>query len=537
MTALHTSDLTLTWPDGTPALTGLDLGLGPGRHGLVGDNGVGKSTLLRLLAGELAPERGSVSVDGRVGYLPQALGPEPARTVADALGIGSTLRALAAIEAGSVEVADFDAVGEDWDVAERAEASLGRVGLGRLELDRPLGAVSGGERTLLRLAGVLLARPAVLLLDEPSNNLDGAGRQRLTQVVREWPGLLLLSSHDRVLLEEMDDIGGLRRDRLGTTTLEWYGGGWSSYVAAVETEQEAARQAATTAAADLRRERRDLVQARATLAGRKRTADKAEREKRVPKIIAHGRRMQAQESAGRYRGLHEGRVEAARERADAAEERVREEAEIHLDLPATRVPERREVAQLQALVPAYGDLAPLDLVLRGPERVALTGPNGIGKTSVLRALTGELPPRSGSARVHVPWRMLDQTRSGVLDPAQSVAGNARAVAPGSEEEHLRGSLARFGFRGRLADRPAATLSGGERLRATLACLLLAEPAPQLLLLDEPTNDLDVAGVRRLVEALAAYEGALVVVSHDEAFLEDLDLDRRVPLLPHPPRRS
>ncbi|KAJ1682993.1 hypothetical protein LUZ63_021773 [Rhynchospora breviuscula] len=527
MTALHTSDLTLTWPDGTPAVTGLDLGLGPGRHGLVGDNGSGKSTLLRLLAGELVAERGSVTVDGRLGYVAQAPLPDAGGTVGDALGVGPALRALAAIEAGSVEVADFDAVGEDWDVAERAEAALGRLGLHRLEPGRPLAEVSGGELSLLRLAGVLLHRPDVLLLDEPSNDLDGAGRERLTDLVRGWPGLLLLASHDRVLLEEVDDVGELRRDRHGATSLRWYGGGWSAYVAAVEAEQDAARQAATTAAADLRRERRDLVRARTALAGRARTAAKAEREKRVPKIVAHGRRMQAQESAGRYRGLHEDRVEAARERADAAEERVREDAVVELDLPATRVPERREVARLEALVPAYGDAAPLDLVLRGPERVALSGPNGIGKTSVLRALTGELPPRSGTARVHVPWRMLDQTRSGVLDPALSVAANARLAAPGTEEERLRGSLARFGFRGRAAERTAAVLSGGERLRATLACLLLGEPAPQLLLLDEPTNDLDVSGVRRLVEALASYEGALLVVSHDEAFLADLDLHRRV----------
>src|SRR5690349_18808544 len=171
-TSISVNDLHFSWPDGTTVFEGLDLSIGPGRHGLVGRNGCGKSTLLRLVAGALAPETGAILVDGTLAYLPQDPGSDPTRTVAELLGVADTLAALARMESGDVRPEDFDLIGDDWDIAERTTAELGRLGLDHVTLDRTVDSVSGGELVLLSLTALLLQRPSVLLLDEPTNNLD-----------------------------------------------------------------------------------------------------------------------------------------------------------------------------------------------------------------------------------------------------------------------------------------------------------------------------------------------------------------------------
>jgi len=261
------------------------------------------------------------------------------------------------------------------------------------------------------------------------------------------------------------------------------------------------------------------------LATRRKQGEKAWVEKRMPKIAMGNYKRRAQVSAGKLRGVHDDRVEDATARLAEAEELVHDDREIRVDLPDTVVPSGRDVLMLDAVRPAYGDLT-IDLDVRGPERIGLTGPNGSGKTTLLRTITGELEPADGTVRAYVPLRCLPQ-RMDLLDGTLTVAENVARIAPATTENERRAQLARFLFRGRAADQPAATLSGGERLRATLACLLLAEPAPQLLLLDEPTNNLDLPSIQHLVEALESYRGAFLVVSHDERFLDDLELTRRI----------
>ncbi|MFE4844350.1 ATP-binding cassette domain-containing protein, partial [Streptomyces sp. NPDC056689] len=231
--SLTCSALSFQWQDGTPVLDGLSLAIGRGRTGLVGTNGTGKSTLLRLLAGQLAPSQGSVTVGGSLAYLPQNITLDTALRVDQALGIAERRAALRAIENGDVSEEHFDTVGDDWDVEERALATLGSLGLADVELDRTVGQLSGGETTLLRLAALLLERPDVLLLDEPTNNLDVFARRRLYESVDSWrSGVLLVVSHDRELLERVDRIAELR-----SGSVNWYGGGWSAYEEALATQQ------------------------------------------------------------------------------------------------------------------------------------------------------------------------------------------------------------------------------------------------------------------------------------------------------------
>ncbi|MDQ1034931.1 ATPase subunit of ABC transporter with duplicated ATPase domains [Streptomyces sp. V3I8] len=517
-TSLTCTSLSFSWPDGTLVFEDLQVAFGPGRTGLVGVNGSGKSTLLKLIAGELTPSEGTVRVTGEVGRLPQNVTLDTALRVDEVLDIAAKRAALHAIEAGDVSGSHFDVVGDDWDVEERAVATLGELGLGHIGLDRTIGEVSGGESVLLRLAALLLRRPDVLLLDEPTNNLDLYARRRLYAAVEAYSGILVVVSHDRELLDLVDQIADLR-----SGGITWYGGNHSAYEEALATEQEAAERMVRVAGSDLKKQKRELADAQVKLARRKRYGQKMFEQKREPKIVMGARRRAAQESAGKHRIMHEERLAEAKGRLDDAVEAVRDDDEIRVDLPYTAVPPGRTVLTLLDLELAYGARAG-SFDLRGPERIAVVGRNGAGKTTLLRTIAGELEPVAGEARAHVPMRFLPQ-RLDVLDDELTVAENVARFSPGATNNRVRARLARFLFRGARADQRAATLSGGERFRAALAALMLAEPAPQLLMLDEPTNNLDMASVRQLTTALESYEGALIVASHDMPFLESIGITR------------
>lgn len=518
MSSLVVSDLAFTWPDGHVLFDGLDLTLGPGRTGLVGANGSGKSTLLGLVAGELAPARGSVRVEDGLGYLRQDLTLDARLPVDEVLGVAAVRRALHRIESGGTDPADFDAVGTEWDAEERARAALDRLGLAHVGLDRRVGEVSGGEAVLLGLAAQFVRRPGVLLLDEPTNNLDRAARSRLYDAVLAWPGVLLAVSHDRALLDVVDQVAELRAGEI-----RLFGGNLSAYEEVLAAEQEAAERGVRAAESDVRRQARELSDARVKLDRRRRYGRKMWDEKREPKIIMGARNRAAEVSAGKHRIMHTEKLDEARERLAAAENAVRDDDEIRVDLPDTALPVGRTVLTVRDGVLRNGLRVPR-LDVRGPERIALLGANGTGKTTLLETLAGRLAPVAGEVRVRVPLRYLPQ-RLDLLDGADTVVDAVARFAPGTSATELRTRLARFLFRGERADRAVATLSGGERFRATLAALLLASPAPQLLLLDEPTNNLDLASARQLRDALAAHRGALVVASHDVAFLRELGITR------------
>ncbi|QEL16321.1 ABC-F family ATP-binding cassette domain-containing protein [Limnoglobus roseus] len=517
------AELAYDTPDGTPLFADVGLTFGPVRTGLVGRNGVGKTTLLRLISGELRPRSGRVSVNGRVAVLRQTVRPDPDQTIADRFGVTAALAVLRRAEQG--EARDDELNDVDWALESRLAAALGRLGLD-VPPETPLATLSGGQQTRAGLAAIVFAEPDFLLLDEPTNNLDRDGRAAVMDLLAGWQSGAIVVSHDRALLDAMDAIVELTT--LGVTR---YGGNWTAYRELKAQELAAAQRTL----ADAEKQVADAARGAQATAERQARRNGAGRRKGLgggtPRIVLGLMKDRAEDATGGNARLAERLREQAAAAAAAARETVEILQPLTVKLPPTNLPAGKTVLRVEGLVAGYEPERPLirdvTFAITGPERVAVTGPNGSGKTTLLAVLAGRLAPWSGTAEVMTPFTLLDQ-QVGVLDPGRSVRDNFRRLNPGADEQSCRAALAKFLFRSEAALQTVGTLSGGERLRAGLACVLGAVPPP-FLILDEPTNHLDVNSIEAVEAGLRAYDGALLVVSHDETFLHGIGVTRRIEL--------
>jgi ATPase subunit of ABC transporter with duplicated ATPase domains len=519
--------LTQSSPDGRILFENLTLAFGRERTGLVGRNGVGKSTLLRLILGELSPGGGAVTVTGRIAALRQALAPPPGARLADLLGVADDLARLARIEAG--QGADGDLEAADWTLPLRAEEAAGAMGLSGVSLDRPAQTLSGGEATRAALAALLIARPDVILMDEPTNNLDAEGRAAVVELLDRWRGGALVVSHDRAVLRRMDRIVELTS--LGA---EVFGGNYDLYAARKAEAEAAAERDLTRAEQALARTSRDIQTARERKARRDAAGRRARAKGDAPKMLLDAMAERAEVTGARQSRLAERmRAEAERDLVDA-QARIERVRRLAFDLPPSGLPEGKLVLAFDEMSFAWPDgtpaLAEVSFRLIGPERLAVTGPNGAGKTTLIRLATGALQPTTGQVRCGVEAAR-GGPRAPELDDAEAQLENFRRLNPAADDNAAHAALARFVFRNVTALKPAGTLSGGERLRAALACALMAARPPQLVILDEPTNHLDLESIAAIEAALVAYDGALLVVSHDRDFLDAIGIERELTLGP------
>ncbi|MFT3888156.1 MAG: ATP-binding cassette domain-containing protein [Arachnia sp.] len=518
--AVVVDGLTYHLADGTVVLDDVSATFPAGLTGLIGVNGSGKSTLLNLIAGRLTPTTGAVRVHGRVLLVPQRL--TTAGSVAELLGIDGILTALRAIEGGSVNPADYDAVGDMWDIEARAVAELAALGLpAEVDfLDRPAATLSGGEATRVALAGARLARADVTLLDEPTNNLDTRTRRWLYDALDGWGGAVIVVSHDRDLLARVGALVDL--DRHGAVS---FGGGFDEYAAYKAERQATAERRLRDAEAELDRAKRQAQAELQREAQRNRSARKERAAGNVSKGAADFFQNRAEKGAGSKAVAHQRAVEEAVDARRQADDAARRDDTIRLQLPDTTVPNSKDVLRVR--------VGEATLAVVGPERIRLTGDNGTGKSTLL-AFTLSGSPASDPAGIlgdadlelapTVPTGLLAQ-RLDELDAFPTALDAVRDAAPGRTPHEARALLARFLIRGDRADQAPATMSGGERFRVGLARTLFADPPPQLLVLDEPTNNIDLASAEQLVAALDDYRGALLIVTHDEHLARDLRVER------------
>lgn len=541
--------------------------------GLIGDNGAGKTTLFRLILGDINPSQGTISTPPHIAYLPQDLGLSGHQHLADIFGITKILQALDALESGDYSPCLYDTIGDAWDIEERTLAALAEHGFGpaltatntqarRNLLMRPLSTFSGGQTVTAALTALLYSDPEFILLDEPTNNLDSAAKAQLFTALEAFPCPALIISHDRDLLERMHVIAELHADRQGLAHLRLFEGNYSTYRQALDTEQQAAQRRVTEAKNQVRSAHREWVQAQEIISKNMSHVWKDDQ----PDTILDLAKDASRQAAAKLRGLRVGKQEQAQEAYQKAQEQVRAQEKIYAELSQQPLPAGRKVLELSRVdssqvsretftvqQPTEVDSLhfssaeadsesqqgtpaerPEHLILSGPEHLRITGANGSGKTTLLEAIAhaGEadyLSPMQPAYRVdycieraYIPQRI-------ALDPELTLLQSVQRANPGVSEQHLRDQLARLLFRRESVHHKTGELSGGERFRAAVAQVLLADPVPQLLMLDEPTNNLDISSVDWLVQALEAYTGALIVVSHDEDFCRRIRIDRTLAL--------
>ncbi|MDA5605451.1 ATP-binding cassette domain-containing protein [Enterobacter sp. PI-10] len=509
--------VTCQFPTGDTLFGPLNLTLEPSLCALVGRNGSGKTRLLRLLAALDEPATGHIERFGSHVFVAQQHVISSQTTLAELLGYDAIFTARKRIDSGDYQPDDLALLDGYWDVAERLSEAFINAKLPAFDPDKPALELSGGERIRALLCGAFTAEADFMLLDEPTNHLDRQGRAWFYDQLSRYQGGVLVASHDRELLEQVPRIL-----ELSASGLRSYGGNYADYQAQRDAEQQAARAALEHAATERKRTRARMQKehddSQRRSAKTLRTVDTLN--------IASFERVKykgaAKERIGSWKKQHSEQNEALNAAVNKARERVEEDNPVMFTLPGSQVPEGKQVLVLEDLVLPHVPVPPITWRMDGPMRVALKGPNGCGKSTLLKTILGEVTPRSGACKVSVSCAYLDQHLS-QLDLTQSVMTHLNLSHTPLEEGVLRTRLAQLQLGADKVKLPLAELSGGERLKAALACVLWRAEATQLLLLDEPTNHLDLASVQAIEAALAGFPRALLVVSHDELFLRGLAL--------------
>ncbi|UVM54170.1 ATP-binding cassette domain-containing protein [Pseudomonas sp. B21-012] len=517
-TSILTLDsVTLALPDGRLLFSDLVETFDQRRTGLVGRNGVGKSLLAQVLAGRLPPSEGRCLRRGRVHYVGQHLADADA-TVADLAQVREVIDALLRIEAGSTQDADFDCVGERWDIRERLQAQLDLHGLGQLNWAHCAAALSGGQAMRVALLGAFVSDADYLILDEPSNHLDATSREALMTLLEGWNKGLLVISHDRALLERMERIV-----ELSPLGLSSYGGNYSFYAQCKSAQTEQAERTLERLKLERQRQARELQQQRERRQRQQSRASKAARSANQAKILLDRQQQRSETTAGKQQRDHQAARQALNAQVRDAAQQVESASPIVIHAPAPLQPSGSQVVVLQDLQLPFAHQGLVNLNLYSGERLGLVGANGSGKSTLLKVLAGQLAPAAGTCEVRSEVALLDQHCS-LLPAGQSVLDYLRSASANPDESLLRTRLAQLGLGAERISLPSGVLSGGERLKATLAGVLYRDTPVGLLLLDEPSNHLDLPSLAALEAMLRQYRGTLLVASHDRVFMQQLALD-------------
>lgn len=489
---------------------------------IVGNNGTGKSTLLKILAGQLSATTGTISKSNTLYYVPQHFGQYNALTVAQALGVDHKMAALTAILSGDTSEHYFGILEDDWDIAERCEQALQQWELAHISLEQPFARLSGGEKTKLFLAGISIFQPAVILLDEPTNHLDAYTRRRLYEWVATTNSTLLVVSHDRQLLQLCEPIW-----ELTPAGIHAYGGNYAFYEQQKAQEAVALQQRITHDEKALKEARKKQQQVMERKQREQSQAQKRSANGGIPKILLNGRKNQSANTMAKLKDVHMEKVSDLKSQLDqsSAAEQVSRLMKGHFEDAALH--NGKILVKATGVNFAYPGATPmwpepLNFVINSGSRLAITGSNGSGKSTLIKLIMGKLTPTEGELYTAPAHRLLLDQDYSLVDRHKTVLEQVSAFNEALMEDHqLKTALVRFLFDKDSWDKPCAALSGGETLRLALCCLTLQNKAPDMIILDEPANNLDLANIKMLTQIFSDYRGTLIVVSHDTDFLQEV----------------
>lgn len=496
---------------------------------IIGNNGSGKSTLLKLIAGKLQPVSGHLSVESEPYYVPQQFGQYDDLTIAEALQIADKLRAFKEILQGNVSEENLEILNDDWTIEERCETALRQWQLHELDLEQKLESLSGGQKTKIFLAGISILQPELILMDEPTNHLDQASRTQLYDFIRNTSSTLLVVSHDRKLLQLLDTVC-----ELSPSGIRVYGGNYAFYTEQKTIEQQALQHELLHAEKSLKKAKekeRETLERQQKLDSRgKKKQDKAG----VARIMMNTLKNNAENSTAKLKSMHSDKIEGLSSDLQQVRSKLSGLDQMQFGFEESGLHKGKVLFKATDLTINYGKTTlwkePLSIQINSGERISIHGPNGSGKTSLLKVILGKLAPESGT--IQRPESLIvyiDQDYS-LIDPSKTVYEQAQEFNTTSLLEHeVKIRLNRFLFGKETWDKPCDNLSGGERMRLLLCCLTISTNAPDMLILDEPTNNLDIQNSEILTAAINQYHGTILVVSHDEIFLEQLQIVRRIHL--------
>lgn len=497
-----------------------DINLNINKHdkaALIGNNGIGKSTLLKILSGELQPSAGLVKTETKPYYIPQLFGQFNGYSVAQALQIDRKLYALHRILSGDVTDESILLLDNDWSIEERCQEALAHWGFGVLDLNQPMSSLSGGQKTKVFLAGIMIHEPEIILLDEPSNHLDIYSRRKLYDYIDFATKTLIVVSHDRTLLNLLPLVYEMNKS--GITV---YGGNYDFYIDQKQIESNALNQELKNREKALRKarevERESMERQQKLNAGGKKKQEKAG----LPTIMMDTFRNNAEKSTARLKGVHAEKIGAIAQEVNQLRRELPDVDTMKMNLDNALLHRGKVLITASKLNYTYQHTLlwkqDLDFQIRSGERIAITGANGSGKTTLIRLLLGVLQPSNGILeRTGVKAIYIDQDYS-LISNSLSVYDQAQRYNTTNLQEHeVKIRLNRFLFPKEDWDKPCEALSGGEKMRLMLCCLTIGNRAPDITILDEPTNNLDIQNLEMLTAAINEYQGTLIVVSHDEIF--------------------
>lgn len=492
---------------------------------VTGSNGTGKSTLLKIIAGELQPVSGQRIVDAQPYYIPQIFGQYNHLTIAQALQIETKLNALQEILSGNVTEENYSLLDDDWTIEDRCNEALQHWQLTNLDLSQKMETLSGGQKTKVFLAGISIHQPELVLLDEPSNHLDISGRQLLYDFIQPAKSTLIVVSHDRKLLNLLDTICELSKHGIKV-----YGGNYDFFTAQKEIENNALNQDIQSKEKALRKARekeRETLERQQKLDSR----GKGKQEKAgVAKIMMNTLRNNAENSTSKLKNVHAEKIGGISKDLQELRSSLPDMDKMRFGFDNSSLHQGKILFTATNINFTYNTQPlwdeNLSFQIISGERIALKGTNGSGKTTLIKLILGSLEPQTGTVyRADNKSVYIDQDYS-LLDNKLKVYEQAQQFNSSSLQEHeIKIRLNRFLFTREDWDKPCSALSGGERMRLLLCCLTINSQSPDIILLDEPTNNLDIKNVEILTAAINEYQGTLIVVSHDEYFLEEVKVNR------------